>query len=54
MAIDLCMKVQEVHQKNVIHNDIKGDNVIVDNCGKTHLIDFGNANEKGRPYRLYY
>lgn len=48
VAIDLCMKVQEVHQKNVIHNDIKGDNVIVD------LIDFGNANEKGRPYRLYY
>ncbi|XP_063597926.1 uncharacterized protein LOC134774445 [Penaeus indicus] len=47
VAIDLCIKVQEIHQKHVIHNDLKEDNVLVDAQGKVHVIDFGNATEEG-------
>ncbi|XP_037787607.1 serine/threonine-protein kinase shk2-like [Penaeus monodon] len=47
VAIDLCIKIQEIHQKHVIHHDLKEDNVLVDAQGKVHVIDFGNADKEG-------
>ncbi|XP_037780207.1 serine/threonine-protein kinase STY46-like [Penaeus monodon] len=47
VAIDLCIKIQEIHQKKVIHHDLKEDNVLVDAQGKVHVIDFGNASMEG-------
>ncbi|XP_047482974.1 serine/threonine-protein kinase-like protein At5g23170 [Penaeus chinensis] len=50
IAIDICVKVREVHQKDIIHNDLKQDNIIVDEYRKVHLIDFGNAVKIGEPF----
>ncbi|XP_037796413.1 serine/threonine-protein kinase shk2-like [Penaeus monodon] len=47
VAIDLCIKIQEIHQKKIIHRDLKEDNVLVDAKGKVHVIDFGNAGMEG-------
>nr|XP_027234147.1 probable serine/threonine-protein kinase DDB_G0272254 [Penaeus vannamei] len=52
LAADLCGKVSEVHEKGIIHNDLKFDNVIVDGRGQIHLIDFGNANPQGQTFCL--
>jgi len=54
LAADLCGKVSEVHEKGIIHNDLKFDNVIVDGRGQIHLIDFGNANPQGQSFCLAF
>jgi serine/threonine protein kinase len=42
--------LNEIHQKEIFHNDIKPSNFIVDN-DEIHLIDFGMAVKKGDPYK---
>lgn len=54
VAIDLCKKVMELHDLDVIHHDLKRDNVLVDDDNGVHIIDFGNANKRGRYYNLVY
>lgn len=44
IAADICNCVGQIHEKGVIHLDLKEDNVLVDERGGVHLIDFGNAN----------
>lgn len=46
--------MRDIHRKGIIHNDLKEDNTVVDARGRARLIDFGNANEKGRLYALKY
>lgn len=46
----MCATIQ---RKGIIHLDLKED-VTLDARGRVHLIDFGNANEKGRRYSLKY
>lgn len=50
VAIDICVKVREIHQKGIIHNDLKLDNLMVDEGRKVHVIDFNNAVENGKPF----
>jgi serine/threonine protein kinase len=35
--------LQEVHSQNLLHRDIKPDNILIDKRGKPVLIDFGSA-----------
>ncbi|KAG9097351.1 hypothetical protein FS749_006524 [Ceratobasidium sp. UAMH 11750] len=39
----LALAVKYVHQENVVHGDIKGDNLLVDSNGVAKLTDFGLA-----------
>ena len=53
-ALDLCHGLQKVHALGYVHNDIKGDNVMVrrdPEDGRLHvsLIDFGLARRMGVP-----
>jgi serine/threonine protein kinase len=41
LALQLINKIQEIHEKNIAHSDIKSDNIVVDEKGHLHLIDFG-------------
>jgi type II secretory pathway pseudopilin PulG len=35
--------IEEIHAKNLLHRDIKPDNILIDKRGKPVLIDFGSA-----------
>jgi serine/threonine protein kinase/uncharacterized protein (DUF2225 family) len=41
--LDLCDGVRAIHVKNVIHRDLKPDNVLVNTRGNLKIIDFGIA-----------
>ena len=45
---DLAAVLVEVHDQNIVHRDIKSDNVLVQSCGKPILLDFGLAYEVGK------
>ncbi|ROT67107.1 serine/threonine protein kinase [Penaeus vannamei] len=48
LSRSLCVAVQEVHGRGVIHNDLMDDNVVVDKAtGRVHVIDFGTACRPG-------
>ncbi|BBM86221.1 serine/threonine protein kinase [Candidatus Uabimicrobium amorphum] len=42
---DLLTILQTVHSKNIIHRDVKPENVIIDNEGNSWLVDFGIIKE---------
>lgn len=44
MAIQICLQVDNIHGKKIVHRDIKPDNFVIDENGKISLIDFGLAN----------
>jgi hypothetical protein len=40
---DVCLAMSHAHARHVIHRDLKPQNVIVDDLGRGHVLDFGLA-----------
>ncbi|MEV6080590.1 serine/threonine-protein kinase [Streptomyces sp. NPDC052069] len=45
----LCEILREVHDRNLVHCDLKSENVIVQPDGRLRLIDMGHAITEGEP-----
>jgi serine/threonine protein kinase len=43
LFLKVCEVVQYVHEANIIHHDLKPQNILVDKNGEPKLIDFGIA-----------
>lgn len=43
IANQLINVLQEIHAKDIIHRDLKSENVMIDQNGKIYIIDFGFA-----------
>jgi WD40 repeat protein/predicted Ser/Thr protein kinase len=43
----VCQAVDHAHQKGVIHRDLKPGNILVDEAGAPHVLDFGLAKAAG-------
>jgi serine/threonine protein kinase len=43
IAYDLASALAYAHQQGIVHRDVKPANVIIDETGKAHLMDFGLA-----------
>ncbi|KAK7083795.1 hypothetical protein SK128_017132, partial [Halocaridina rubra] len=59
MLLQIARQLEAIHMKNLIHNDIKGSNVIVDipdnieHFPRVHIIDFGLVREDGEYFRIF-
>ncbi|KAF9653302.1 kinase-like protein [Thelephora ganbajun] len=42
--LDVCIGLEYLHAQDLVHGDIKGDNVLIDSNYKARLADFGLAN----------
>ncbi len=51
-AAELCLEIadalEHAHSQGVIHRDLKPGNIMMDLCGRPHLMDFGLARRAGR------
>ncbi|KPL01948.1 MAG: hypothetical protein AMJ90_07225, partial [candidate division Zixibacteria bacterium SM23_73_2] len=47
IGIQICEGLNAAHQKEIIHRDIKSENIIIARDGKTKIMDFGLAKLKG-------
>lgn len=45
--MNLAGALDAAHQQGVMHRDVKPGNIVVDNAGAAHLIDFGIARKSG-------
>ena len=39
----IVMAVSEIHRAGIFHRDLKLENMLLDNKGNIHIIDFGSA-----------
>src|SRR5574339_634831 len=47
IGIQLCEALAAAHEKEIVHRDIKGDNIMVTSKSQTKIMDFGLAKLKG-------
>jgi len=47
VAVQVCRRVDQIHAKGLIHNDLKADNVMLDKALGVSVIDFGTATPVG-------
>jgi serine/threonine protein kinase/tetratricopeptide (TPR) repeat protein len=43
IALQVCEALKVAHQKGIIHQDLKPQNIMIDNSGKVYVTDFGLA-----------
>ena len=49
IGIELIQCVANIHSTGFLHNDIKLDNIMIDEDNKVFLIDYGNASKFNLP-----
>lgn len=47
ISIQLCEALSAAHEKEIVHRDIKGDNIMLTSKSQTKIMDFGLAKLKG-------
>lgn len=52
LTLQIARALAHAHARGVIHRDLKPANLLVDTCGRAHLVDFGIATFAQAPTRL--
>jgi serine/threonine protein kinase/tetratricopeptide (TPR) repeat protein len=49
IALQICQALKAAHEKGIIHQDLKPQNIMIDNSGKVYVTDFGLAESLSEP-----